>query len=407
MKRALPFILMALFLAAPLGRAATASLRPPDAAAAAAVPPLDRPIRLSLWGAGLNDFAREAKRQTGVDVLYFLADLPPEENVDDLFLISGQVPLATALDALAYRYRCRYRLSEAGQVEISKGYGWVGEGQALRFARLPPLVGNDSRPEATGRFLLELVKPLELLPGDFSLAVERYPLPERPEGLRLTAVLPPVLADYLLRAVRCFQGDAGDYRAGGGGEAGRNLFARARKLPGDWGELLGRQVPAPRGGSLRELLVDLADQAGVAVILANPPGDEPGAALPADIERYSLARVTEALAAGWGLGGRVFLASGGVVFTKGVGEEYELEARSGEGYWDGLAVAGFEARRAVAWAGGEDVVLGLLRREVFPWVWRDPLCGMLYCAATGRLVVVAPDNVVRAVAERLGGFRGE
>ncbi len=423
MNRALPSIILPLFLALQLfpPRAAAASLRPPDAAAAtaaatataAALPPLERSLRLSLWGAGLNDFAREAKAQTGVDVLFFLADLPPDQNVDNLFLVTGPVPLGAALDVLAYRYRFRYRLSATGQIEVSKSYGWVGDARALRFARLPPLAGDDARPEATGRFLLELVKPLELLPGDFSLGVEDYPLPGRPEGLRLTAVLPPVLADYLVRAVRCFQGEAGDDPAGGGtGGAGGNLFARARPLPGDWGELLGRQLPAPRGdGGLKELLQTVADQAGVAILLDSLPGEGGGASgrgLPADILRYSLARLTEALAAEWGLGGRVFIASGGVVFNPGAGEgDYQLEGRNGEAFWDGLAVAGFAAKRAVEAAGGEEVVLRLLRREVFPWLWRDPVCGMLYSGATGRLVVVAPANAVRAVGERLARFGRE
>ncbi|MCC8165007.1 MAG: hypothetical protein LIQ31_02370 [Planctomycetes bacterium] len=39
-----------------------------------------------------------------------------------------------------------------------------------------------------------------------------------------------------------------------------------------------------------------------------------------------------------------------------------------------------------------------IRREVFPSVWRDAVCGLAYSPATERLAVIAPENVVQAVA---------
>ncbi len=400
MKPSLPILLALILFTATAGHTASAPLRP------AAASPLDRPIRLSLWAAGLNDFAREVKSQTGLDVLFYLADLPQTENTDNLYLVTGLVPLAAVLDALAYQYHFRYRLSDTGQIELAKSYAWTGAAQSLKIIRLKPLVNHDPKPEATRQFLLELLKPLALLPGDFSLEVESYPLPNQPQNLRLTAVLPPVLANYLTRAIRCLQGEGGDYPPNPMRPKENNLFARARALPGDWGNLLGRQVTTPKATGLREILMEVAEQAGVALLLDLPPKRENGEKLPADIERYSLARLTEALAKNWGLGGRVFLAGGGVVFERGRSGDYEIDGRGREAYWDGLAVAGFQIGGLVERAGGIDLVLGILRREVFPGLWRDAVCSMLYCGATGRLVVVAPENAVAGVGERLRALWG-
>lgn len=365
------------------------------AAAPAAEPvhPLERPVRLSLWAAGLNDAAREIHAQTGVEVRYYLPDLPAGANTDNLFLVTGRVTLGTVMEALARRFGFRYRVTATGHIECSRSYDWIGGEPALAFPRLAPPV--DGGPEAVRKFLGELVKPLTALPGEFNLTLENYPLPDRPDAMRATAVLPPVLADYLDRATRCLEGNAGDYPPN---QPNPRLFARALAVPSDWGALLGRQIMRPRGREAREMLADAADQAGVAILLHTPPSPG-GRELPFEVERYTLGKLTETLADIWSLGRRVFLAGGAVLFEQGAGE-YETDARSRQLFWDGLAVAGFDARPS---QGGEGIMV-MLRREVFPGVWRDPVCAMQYSQRSDRLVVIAPLNVVAAVGLRLAGM---
>ncbi len=356
--------------------------------AAEAVHPLDRPVRLNLWGVGLNDAAREIHAQTGIEVRYFLADLPATANTDNVFLVTGRVPLGTVLECLARRFGFRFRVTSTGVVECSRSYDWAAAQPGLSFPRMPPLV--DGGIEAMRRFLGELVKPMSVLPGEHILAVENYPLPDNPNAYRATAVLPPVLADYLERAVRCLEASPGDAAT----LSNPALFARAIQYPTDWGALLGRTITRPRGREAREILADAADQAGVAIILHAPP-QAGGRDLPYDIDRYTLGKLTETLADAWGLGRRVFHAAGAVLFEPG-GGDYATDIRSRQLFWDGLAVAGFDMRR-----GDVAALLASLRRDIFPGVWRDPVCSLQYSQVTGRLAVVAPANVVAAVAARL------
>lgn len=390
MNRTAAFLLFPLFLLLPL-----------RSSPAGEESVLDRPVHLSLWGGSLDAAARTIKEQTGVDILFYLPDLPKEFTAaNDVYMVTGQVTLGTALEGLARRFGFRFRVSRAGQVEISRSYGWVGREGALRFIRTPPLgPGGDPGGETRG-FLREFIKPLELLEGDFSISLEPYPVPDNPAFLRGTVVMPQLLADYLERAVACLAGGDGDYPSTRPDPA---LFARARTSRQDWESFLARPVSSPRGVDIKSLLSDVADQAGVAILLRAPPSAS-GRGLPGGGERYTLGRVTEALATGWDLGRRVFLSSGAVVFEPGSPDSHETDSRSRELFWDGLAVAGFDVR-VPAEAIGADALVPLLRREVFPDLWRDPVCSLVYSRATGRLVVVAPLNAVQAVGERLRSLR--
>ncbi|MCD8139631.1 MAG: MG2 domain-containing protein [Planctomycetaceae bacterium] len=256
---------------------------------------------------------------------------------------------------LARRFGFRFRVTAAGVVECSRSYDWVGAQPSLSFPRVPSLV--DGGVEAMRRFLLELVKPMPVLPGEHTLAVENYPLPDNPNAYRATAVLPPVLADYLERAVRCLEGSPGDAPS----LANPALFARAIQHSTDWGGLLGRNVARPRGREPREILADTADQAGVAILLHAPPSPG-GRDIPAGADRYTLGKLTELFAGAWGLGRRVFHAGGAVLFEAGDGD-YVTDIRSRQLFWDGLAVAGFAVRR-----GDNALLPAALRREIFPGV---------------------------------------
>lgn len=372
--------------------------------------PLDRRLRLNLWGAGLADVARAVKEAAGVDIVFYLPDLPTGENTDNVYLVTGDVPLSAVLEALARRFAFRFRVAETGRVELSRGYGWVGREPVLRFARTDCLSGGECSPESERHFLEEFLKPLPLLAGnggenDFSVRVEAYPLPGRPGALRAAAALPAALAEYFAKGTACLSGSAGDYPAAPRGTEER-FFARAREERGaEWEELLTRAVyrdvrrDGGGGEDLRKLLADVAEQAGAAIALRAPPAGAEGVRLPADVAEYTFGRICETLSDDFGLGKRVFLSSGGVVFERGEEAGIEMDARSRELFWSGLAVAGFDAGRAAEAAGGGDALLRGIRREVFPGVWRDPVCAVVYSPVTERVAVVAPYNVVGKVGE--------
>lgn len=370
-------------------------------AAFAAEPPLDRPLRLNLWGSGLNEAAREIKAQTGVDVLFYRPDLPADRNTDTVYIVTGRVTLRTVLECLARRFSFRYRLSESGRIELSKGYNWAAGEPSLRIL---PLNGLTSAahpdPEEARGLLLEFVKYLPLLPGDNSLTVEKYPMSGDPHAVRVTAVMPPVAADYLERAANCLRDASGDYPAPGGTEP----YARATRIKTDWQGILLRTVSATAGGDARSVLASVAEQTETAIMVAAPAAGGAAANETALVAGGSLGQVSLTLATRYTLGKRVFLVSGGLIFEGGDGAAMETDDASRELFWSGLAVAGFDARAAAEKAGGGDALAAALKREAFPALWRDPACAMAYSPVSGRLAVIAPANVMPAVAEQLAAF---
>lgn len=357
--------------------------------------PLERRVSLDLWGVGLGDALKEIRNQTGVEILVFPSDLPPEETAGGLYLVSGDVSLRTALECLARRYAFRYRVSGEGKIELSRGYGWAGNEPALRFLRLDAFLPPNADAGAARTLLREFLKPLPLAAGDFSLILERVPAPNDRSFLRAVAVLPPAMADWLERAVKCLGGDAGDWPAAGQRPA--RLFATARRADADWRDILSRQVAFPRSGDLRTTLAALCSQAGVAILLQSPgTGQFSSAGLPEG--NIGLGRASEEMVKKLGLERRVFLAAGAIAFESGPGAAWEMDDRSREIFWSGQAVAGFDVRAAAEKAGGGDALAARLKREVFPTVWRDPATAAVYCRENGRLVLIAPLDAVAAAA---------
>ncbi len=391
----LPLLALALFGAAPAAAADSPG----------APPPLERPVRLDLWGAGLADAIREIQAQTGVEVLVYPADLPAAETTGNLYLVSGRVGLGTIIDCLARRYAFRYRVSGAGRIEISRGYGWAAADPALRFVRLDAIVPPGGADVAAIRkFLGQFLKPLPLLPGDFSLALEKYPAPDNPNSLRAVLALPAVLADYLERAIKCLGGDPGDYPPDPARR--ERLFATAGRPAVDWAEFLARPIDTAPGGNVRKTLADAAAQAGAAFIL-QAPGPAGGRTAEVAAGRAGLGKFSEEMAARLNLGRRVFLPCGAVSFEPGGTGEWETDTRSRELYWGGLAVAGFAAGPAAGRWGGGTGLEGAIRREVFPGLWRDPATAAVYGLAGDRLVLIAPLDAVEAVAAKLREWGGK
>lgn len=400
-KRA-PILLLALFVAAaafPLGGRAGAIAGDPAPSL------LERPLTLDLWGVTLSEAAKAITEQTGVDIVFFLADFPAEKNTKSVFLVTGRVSLATVMECLGRRYGFRYRLGDTGRLEVAKSYDWIPPDQyAARFIGVNALLapGGADMDRLRGN-LVEFAKPLALLGGDYSLALALTPGAGGGGTTRAEVVLPPVLADYFQKAVKCLSGDAGDYQPGAPEAKNRPPGAPTARQPGfEWERMLNRDMIVPRDLDVHAALKSVCEQAGIAVILESPPPAGLGSPFSRPgPDRVSLGKLMGDLAEKLALNRRVFLASGGVAFETAQKPEWENDARCREFFWSGLGVAGFDARRAAERAGGPDVLVRTLRESVFPCLWRDPVTAIGYSPVTGRLAVIAPHNVLSAIAARL------
>lgn len=363
---------------------------------------LRRNLRLRLWGSSLVETAEAIRSQTGVAVGFSLQDFPERASARDVYLVTGRVELAAVLEGLARRYGFRYRVAETGRVEVSRGYGWAVDPidrPALCLTRLEALSGEgDGDPAAARSFLAELFKPLPLLPEGYAVELENYPLPDNPDNLRIKAVLPGTLAQYLDAAVLCLLGDPGDRPDSPSRRAG--LFAAAHDYPVEWEEFLSRQVPGFDGFDLPPVLERAADATRTVFVLGGPPARDGEARMrELAMGRPGLGQFTAILSGAWGLGRRTFLSCGAVVFSGGADEDgFDVETESRELFWGGLAVAGFDAAAAAKEMGGGGALTDAIRNEVFPSVWRDPVCALLFSQKTGRLAVIAPENVLPGVA---------
>lgn len=364
--------------------------------------PLFRTLTLNAWGTSLAHIARSIREQTGVEILFYKPDLPPEETSEaNVGIVAVEASLGTVMEALARSFGFRFRVTAAGTVEVSRGYGWVGERRTLRFVRTPKIAPDGDGDGSFRALVSEMVKPLALLAGQFLVKFEPYPLPDRPEMSRGALVLPEVLAEYVGRGLACLAGEAGDYPDGV--RDGR-LFAVARDWEADWEAIFSRRVAVRDGGDVRAAAAAVAEQ-GEMVVVVRGGGRGEKAGLPDGEGRYGVGSLCANMARGLGMR-RVFLACGAVVFEGGTVGEIELDSRSRELFWNGLAVAGFDVRGAVARVKGAEGLMSLLRRDVFPGVWGDSACSMTYSGVFGRLAVVAPLNVMGALAERIRELGG-
>lgn len=359
-------------------------------------PILERRLALDFWGSNLNEAVRSLMEQTGVEIVFYRPDFPASQAGAQLYLVSGDITLRTALECLGRRYGFRYRLSESGRVELSKGYGWVnGDDFAVRFPRVDAIAGNGDV-DALRTTLNELVKPLPLLDDSFSLVLSRTPNPDNTATVKAEAVLPPVLAEYFDKAIRCLSGEAGD----GLRPASGNIGAYQARLELD--DFLSRDIQVPRDNEVRTVLRQVARQAGMALMLETRPAATATAPLSSlEGSRASVGQVVAELSARLNLGQRIILSTGAVVLQPGKGEDWERDDRSREIFWTGLAVAGFDAAQAAARHGGGAALTAALRKRVFPSLWRDPVTAVSFSSATNRLAVIAPANVLEEIARFL------
>lgn len=375
----------------------------PVSAGETATPALDRQVNLDLWGDSLEGFRDAVKAQTGVEVRFFIADFPPLRESGRVYLLSGRVPLRMALENIARQLGCRFRLSGPDSVDMTKGYDWVkADDLSLHFPVVDSLVPSGGSVDDARRALGEVLKLVPLLsagnPDSVYFKFERTTLPDGRPTYKGIASLPKPLGEYYEKAVNCLIREAGDYPPSKS-SLKPVLFRNASQTSIDWEEALDTPIRVVRDTDSRAVVKAVCEQAGIVISLSRAPSRSGGAPLGrVAVDRVGLGRISEELAKSLGLGRRVFLDAGGIAFEIGAGP-WERDARSREFFWDGLAVAGFDVLRI---AGGEgEKLAAALRRSVFPRVWRDPVCAIAYSPATDRLAVVAPENVVAAVAAAL------
>lgn len=364
------------------------------AGAAGDAPPLDRPVSLNLRGVGLTDAIREITAATGVHIRFYRPDFPPGEEEGNLHLVAGRAPLRTVLEVLARRCGFRYRLSAEGRVELSRSYGWAADDPVLAFTPLDGVPLGDGQPPPIPPVVEEIVKLRHLLPSEARLEIEPRPRREAVDSRQLVSALSPVLSDYLVRAISCLSGAPGDYPAPG---RRAHPYAAAADVRPAWPDAFQIRVRLS-GGDVGAALAELARQTNFSFVFAARPGE---GAPRVEGGESSLVHATEKIAAALGLPKRVFLGGGAVSFEPGPGNAWEIDNRNRELFWDGLAVAGFDARPAAQRAGGGAALVELVRQSLFPGLWRDPACSVVYEESSGRLVLVAPLNVVEEVARFL------
>ncbi|MDR0362685.1 MAG: hypothetical protein LBJ46_08410 [Planctomycetota bacterium] len=367
-----------------------------------ALPPYERRVRLDVWGGTLTDAANALYSQTGVQIAIFPPDFPDEVETQPLYMVSGDATLRQAMECLARRYGFRYRLAGNSRIEVSRGYGWANANYLVRFHNtLDPLLGPAGDREELFRLLTCFLRVLPLLPGDASFRIEEA-APGEGQAIKGVTVLPGPLTGYFEQAVAAL--------VGGSAAAPPRIQPAARaRVPRrtDWNAILASDLALPATGARPREAAMIAAKAleGVLAWKSEPPAH----ALQQEtaMRGRTVGALTGELGSWSGLGKRVLLDGGVIVFEQGLDGEIEEVARGREFFWDGLTVAGFDAVRAAARSGGGAELVLALRRDVFPDIWFDPACGMGYSPVTGRIAVVAPQNVVEAVAHRLRELAGE
>lgn len=357
--------------------------------------PLDRTVRLDVWGGGLEEVTQEIRRQTGVDLVYFRPDFVQNREKKSLYMVTGDVSLRLVMECLSRRFGCRYRLAESGRVEMSAGYGWVGTDFVVRFNDMEGLIPPDADIAAASACLKEVLRIVPLLNGNFSFTIEESPGPAGARSTKAVTILPTVLADYFDKLVRCLKGESGDARQNNAPTPSQPWAVKQERIP--WDRLLAGEIRLSAGDAgPREIMREICADIDAAFLLNGEP-DQGGRSSGLLSGTATFGRATEELAGILGLPRRVFLNPGAVVFEPGKEGEWEEAAKSREFFWTGLAVNAFDAKRLARRLGPGELV-AMIRRNVFPGLWFDPLCTIVYNDAVGRLAVIAPVNVADAVA---------
>lgn len=366
--------------------------------------PLDRVLKLDVWGGTLENIASDIRKQTGVELVFYRPDFPPEKESRPVYIVTGDVSLRLVMECLARFFGCRYRLSEKGRIEMATGYGWVGQDFVVRFNDLDPLIrpGDGVAEAALG--LREFLRVIPLLSGNYSFTIEESPAPDGKRSAKAVTILPPLLADYFDKAVRCLKEESGDLAQTGNPGPGASRAAQIERT--SWSSLLAANFDIEAGlADPVAIIREICSRIDVIFMLNGRPGQE-AARSGLLAGRTSFGRATEELSGIFGLNRRVFLNPGAVIFEPGKVGEWEEDCKSREFFWTGLVVAGFDIKSSMGKLGG-DALLGRLRNEVYPHVWLDPMCSLTVNSATGRLATMAPANVVEALAVALRNIENE
>ncbi len=360
--------------------------------------PLDRTVRLDIWGGGINDVAAEILKQTGVELVYYKPDFPEQKTVQKIHMVTGDVSLRLAMECLSRFFGCRYRLSESGRIEMSTGYDWVGQDFVVRFNDIDTLIPANGATSQTVETLQEFLRVLPLLPGNNSFTLEQKPASESSVQTKVITIAPTLVVDYYGMAVSNLKGEK---PANTSASKPTPFLPKAVTIErASWDRLLAADFDLEAGlVDPRRIMREICSRIDVAFLLSGVPGQgEVRSGLLAG--RTGFGRATEELAGIFGLNRRIFLNPGAVIFEPGKPGEWEEDCKTREFYWMGLSVQGFEAKRAVERLGKAELI-SRLRATIFPHIWVDPMCSLAYADTTGILTVMAPPNAVEAVGEEL------
>lgn len=360
--------------------------------------PLDRTVKLDIWGGGINDVASEILRQTGVELVYYRPDFPEQKTGQKIHMVTGEVSLRLAMECLSRFFGCRYRLSESGRIEMSSGYDWVGQEFVVRFNDVDQLVPTGGAVIRTAEILQEFLRVLPLLPGNNSFTLEQKPAPDGGIQTKAITIAPSLIADYFDQAVACLKSED---QANAPVAKTLAYVPRASTIErASWNRLLAADFDIEAGlVDPRRIMREICARIDVAFLLSGVPGQ--GKVRPGLLAgRTGFGRATEELAGIFGLNRRIFLNPGAVIFEPGKPGEWEEDCKTREFYWMGLAVRGFEAKRAAERLGQAELV-SRIRSTIYPHIWVDPMCSLAYSETTGLLTVMAPPNAVEAVGEEL------
>jgi hypothetical protein len=359
-------------------------------------PLLNRRLSLFVWGGTLETVTKEIRQQTGVELVFYRPDFPPEREKRPIYLATGETSLHLVLECLARRLGCRWRQGESGRIEMSTSYNWIGSELVAGFHSLAGLLPDPTGQDTVdSREIRELLRILPLLDPAFSLKLEKT-TQATGEGVRLVTVLPPVLDYYLETALALLRGSPPP-PALESGLATSRPEARQDK-PVDWEHFLSTPLDLNQKLTMESIIQAIASQAKVAILLNADLGENPSLP-PGLMGKTTLGLAIAMVAQGLKLEKRLILSGGAIILEPGSTGEWVEDRTNREFYWNGLAVETFP------FAPGDDQLsitrLDQLRRDFYPTLWQDPLCSLTYHRLSRRLVAIAPPNLMPELRERL------
>lgn len=356
---------------------------------------LNRQLRLDAWGRTLAETCDFLTKQTGFSIS--IKHLPPDVAATRVYIHSERVRLHQLLECLARIAGCRYKMDGDSSARLVLGYEWVGSGFAARIYDIDDYLAPGQTAEDLKASLGELSKIVPFLSKDlFETTLEQYPAPGGKMSSRLRVILPEQLIQYFDGALLCLTGR----------EEKTALAERIRQTDDD-SQLMAAAMQKRvslnyRSLPLKEVLRDLSTQTGLTIVPDSAAfGNVSPPALNITMLNVPLSQALDEIGKKLGLQRPVFIPPDMILLAYGPHEEWRLDKATRKLLWDGLEVKGFDAAAAAERLGGEKALMHMLIERVYPDVWKDPACSIVFNPRYGRLAVVAPKEVQAEIAAQI------